>query len=236
MRWNNSAVRDVKPAMQIEEMAIQKPRDTAGTWASVLFCLFAVLPIRMFINWISPQPTVFGDSLREILILTCAAGLLLYVHFVERLPFTSIGIGTSVWWKSALWSIVTAAVCLGAAGGIIAVTKWDGGAHAHDFDTLPLWLIVVIVFRAGLVEELFYRGFPIERLQSLGWPRWAAALVPLVTFAGMHYPGGAMNVLVSFTLGAILTLFYLWRRDLAANIIAHFLVDFIANVLPRLTK
>jgi hypothetical protein len=28
--------------------------------------------------------------------------------------------------------------------------------------------------------------------------------------------------------------FYLWRRDLIANMIGHFMVDFVANVLPRL--
>jgi membrane protease YdiL (CAAX protease family) len=61
-----------------------------------------------------------------------------------------------------------------------------------------------------------------------------AAIVPLLIFAGMHYPGGLMNVVVAFTLGGVLTLFYLWRRDLVANIIGHFLVDFIANVVPRL--
>jgi hypothetical protein len=32
----------------------------------------------------------------------------------------------------------------------------------------------------------------------------------------------------------ILTGFYLWRRDLVANMIGHGLVDFVANVLPRL--
>jgi len=94
------------------------------------------------------------------------------------------------------------------------VTKFDGGPHAHDFEKPPLWLVPVIVFRAGFVEELFYRGFAIKRLRSLGWPRAAAALVPLVIFAAMHYTGGLVNILMSFTLGGILTLFYLWRRDL----------------------
>ena len=177
-----------------------------------------------------------ADALREGLILACAAGLLLFVYYVEKLPLTSIGIGTSVWWKSVLWGVVTAAACFVAAGAIIHATKFEGGPHAHDFDKLPLWLVTVIVIRAGFVEELFYRGYAIERLQSLGWPKAAAALVPLVIFAALHYSGGPVNVLVAFTLGGILTLFYLWRRDLVANIVAHFLVDFIANVVPRMVK
>ena len=222
--------------MQVQEIAVHKPQTSARTWAAVIFCLFVILPIRLFINRISPQPTVFGDALREALLLACAAGLLLFIRYVEKLPFTSIGIGTSVWWKSLLWALVTAAACFVAAGAIIHATKFEGGPHAHDFDKLPLWLVTLIVFRAGFVEELFYRGYAIERLQSLGWPRAAAALVPLVIFAGMHYTGGPVNVLMAFTLGAILTLFYLWRQDLVANIIAHFLVDFIGNVVPRLMK
>jgi uncharacterized protein len=222
--------------MLVQEIAVHKPQNTARTWAALVFCMFVILPIREIVNRISPQPTVTGDTLREVMILACAAALLLYVHFVEKLPLTSIGIGTSVWWKSVLWGIVTAAICLVAAGGIMMATKFDGGPHAHDFDKLPLWLIVVIVFRAGFAEELFYRGFAIERLQSLGWPKAAAALVPLAIFAAMHSTGGPVNILMAFTLGGILAAFYLWRRDLVANIIAHFLVDFIANVVPRVMK
>jgi membrane protease YdiL (CAAX protease family) len=42
------------------------------------------------------------------------------------------------------------------------------------------------------------------------------------------------NVLIALAAGIILTGFYLWRRDLVANMIGHGSVDFIANVLPRL--
>jgi len=34
--------------------------------------------------------------------------------------------------------------------------------------------------------------------------------------------------------GAILTGFYLWRRDLVANMTATGWLDFVANVLPKL--
>ena len=81
----------------------------------MLFCLFVMVPIRETVKRIAPGSVVTSDALREALILACAVGLLLFVHYVEKLPFTSIGIGTSVWWKSVLWGVVTAAVCLLAA-------------------------------------------------------------------------------------------------------------------------
>lgn len=85
-----------------------------------------------------------------------------------------------------------------------------------------------------MVEEFFYRGYAIERLQSLGLKRLWAAAIPLVIFAGAHLPLGWPNVIVAFALGAVLTSSYLWRRDLVANLIAHCLVDFVGVVLPRL--
>src|SRR5438094_9881627 len=45
---------------------------------------------------------------------------------------------------------------------------------------------------------------------------------------------GAANILIALAAGIILTGFYLWRRDLVANMIGHGLVDFVANVLPKL--
>jgi CAAX protease family protein len=62
----------------------------------------------------------------------------------------------------------------------------------------------------------------------------AAAALSLVIFSIAHWTGGWANILIAFVTGAILTAFYLRRRDLVANMIGHFLVDFIANVLPRL--
>jgi len=85
-----------------------------------------------------------------------------------------------------------------------------------------------------VVEEFFYRGYPIERLQALGLNRYWAAAIPLVIFALGHWTGGAANIAIALALGAILAGFYLWRRDLIANMIGHFAVDFVANVLPKL--
>jgi membrane protease YdiL (CAAX protease family) len=62
----------------------------------------------------------------------------------------------------------------------------------------------------------------------------AASLIPLVIFAAAHYSGGLVNSLMALSLGAIFTAFYLWRRDVVSNIFGHFLIDFVANVIPAL--
>ena len=147
------------------------------------------------------------------------------------MPFRSVGIGTSPWWKSILWGLVIAVVCGAVAFALARATGYGGTDNpaAAAFSKLPLWLIVLIVIRAGIVEELFFRGYAIERLEMLGLGRVAAVAIPLVIFGIGHWTGGAANILIALALGLILSLFYVWRRDLVANIIAHFLVDFAAN-------
>jgi membrane protease YdiL (CAAX protease family) len=47
------------------------------------------------------------------------------------------------------------------------------------------------------------------------------------------WTGGIPNIIIALVVGAVLTLFYLWRRDLVANMIGHGLSDFLGLVLPR---
>jgi CAAX protease family protein len=107
-------------------------------------------------------------------------------------------------------------------------------ARVRRVRKLPLWLITLIVVRAGVVEELFYRGYAIERLRMIGLGPFWSVTIPLVIFSLGHWSGGAANILIAVAAGIILTGFYLWRRDLVANMIGHGLVDFVANVLPQL--
>jgi membrane protease YdiL (CAAX protease family) len=129
---------------------------------------------------------------------------------------------------------VIAVVSAAVAGGLAYLTGYGNGPGSAAFEKLPLWLITLIVIRAGVVEELFYRGYAIERLRMIGLGRFWSVALPLVIFSIGHWSGGAANILIAFAAGLILTGFYLWRRDLAANMIGHGLVDFVANVVPRI--
>jgi membrane protease YdiL (CAAX protease family) len=205
-----------------------------ATWAGLAISLFAMVAIRQVIAFFVPETTFPSAVLKEGLNWVSALTLIVIIRRGEHLPMRSIGLGTACWWKSILWGFIIAIV---SAVGVLALAHLTGYGHGPGsaaFEKLPLWLITAIVFRAGVVEELFYRGYAIERLRLIGLGRVWSIAIPLVIFSLGHWSGGAANILIAFVAGLILTGFYLWRRDLAANMIGHGLVDFIANVLPKL--
>ena len=209
-------------------------RNWAATWVGLFIALFGMLIVRAAVYAFYPPYSLPAAAWRESLNWLCAIALLLIIRFGERLPFRSVGIGRATIKSSLAWGGIIAVVCAVLAFGIVALTHYNGGSSGAALAKLPLWLTTLIVLRAGVLEELFYRGYAIERLEALGLNRFWAGIIPLLIFGVAHWTGGWANIVIALVLGAVLTLFYLWRRDLVANMIGHFMVDFIANVLPRL--
>jgi membrane protease YdiL (CAAX protease family) len=209
-------------------------RVSRATWAGLAIALFAMVAIRQVFVFFVPETTFASALLKEALIWVNAVALIVIIRRGEHLPMRSIGLGTARWWKSILWGFIIAIVSAVVIGALAYLTGYGHGPGSAAFEKLPLWLITAIVFRAGVVEELFYRGYAIERLRMIGLGRFWSVAIPLVIFSLGHWSGGAANILIAFAAGLILTGFYLWRRDLAANMIGHGLVDFVANVLPKL--
>src|SRR5262249_37776008 len=181
-----------------------------------------------------PEITSATAVLKEALIWVSALALIVIIRRGEHLPMRSIGLGTAPWWKSILWGFILALVSAVVVGALAYLTYYGYGPGSAAFGKFPLWFITAIVFRAGVVEELFYRGYAIERLRMIGLGRFWSVATPLVIFSLGHWSGGAANILIAFAAGLILAAFYLSRRDLVGNMIGHGLVDFVANVLPKL--
>ncbi len=190
--------------------------------------------MREVVNHFLSEATVSSALVKEAGMALVGLIIIVIVRFGEGLPLSSIGLTASHLVKSLLGGILLAVVCFVAAGIFVALTHFDGGKNAGMLVKLPVWVATIVVFRAGIVEELCYRGYAIERLHALGLPRWLAALIPLIIFAVGHWTGGGLNIAIALILGAILVVFYLWRRDLLANMIGHTIVDFLPNILPRL--
>ena len=99
----------------------------------------------------------------------------------------------------------------------------------------PVWYLVLAVVIGGTAEELLYRGYAIERLASVTRSYWVAGLISVLASGLAHVPMWGLSAsLTTVASGAIATAFYVWRRDLLANIIAHVVTDFVGIVLPLL--
>jgi membrane protease YdiL (CAAX protease family) len=205
-----------------------------ATWIGLFIAFFGMLIARQAVSYFYPTITVTAAVWKESLIWLCVIALFLVIRNGEHLSLRSVGIGNSAPMKSVLWSLPLAVVCFLIGGLLVAITHYGHSENAEAFGKLPVWLVSLICVRAGFAEELFFRGYAIERLEAFGLSRFWAAGIPLVVFAFGHWTGGWANIVIALALGAVLSASYLWRRDLVMNMIGHFLVDFIPNVLPRL--
>lgn len=211
-------------------------RPTVATYAG-LFCALGlpllILPTRLLLR-------IHAElALQEAIMWGLAVFVLAVLILGEKLPLSAIGLGRLTW-KSLVWGTLGAiAIRILAAAVLLIYAKTSGTTlgqdFAHDIGTvtrlgsLPLATVFLLALRAGVVEEVLFRGFGIERLAAVTRNRVTAAAISLTVFTFAHLGGWDIQFLiVVFPAGLVLTLLFLWRRDLWANIWAHFLTDAIS--------
>ena len=96
-------------------------------------------------------------------------------------------------------------------------------AEVARLAALPAWFRVFLGATSGVVEETLYRGYAIERLAAIAGRRWLGAALAALAFGLAHIPAWGVGYALAADLpaGIVLVLFYLWRRDLIANMLAH---------------
>src|SRR5206468_1019314 len=124
---------------------------SSATLVGLLISLFAMVVIRYAFAFFVPEIAFASAILKETLIWASAAALLVIIRRGERLSLRSIGLGTCRWWKSIAWGLVIAIVSAGVVGGLAYLTGYGHGPGSAAFEKLPLWLITLIVLRAGVV-------------------------------------------------------------------------------------
>jgi membrane protease YdiL (CAAX protease family) len=164
--------------------------------------------------------------------------ILLYIAFVERRAFSSIGFR-----RPRLLDLVLGAVTgVLLVGGMIAIYTFVfpllhlqvNIGRLNSIMHTPLWYRVLLVTRAAVSEEILFRGYPIERMQELTGRRWIAAILSIAAFTYAHLSGwGAAQLIVVAYGGTLLAVLYLWRRNLWANMLAHWIADGAGFLLPH---
>lgn len=215
-------------------MFTQSQARRSWTYVGLAIALFGI-PVVNLVFWLAGFTRADSGAIivREFSILALVAVLLWIVSTGERLPLSSIGLKRQPIARAILWTLAVMAafaaalfLCLGFLLPALGLTTGSQGRLA-----VSLPVTALMVMRAGIAEEIFYRGYAIERIEAFTGSRSVAAAIPLVLFAGFHFGRGITGVIIAFFVGAIATVFYLWKRNLTMLMAAHFLLDFIPNVL-----
>ena len=161
--------------------------------------------------------------------------IILYVLFVERLPLSSIGFRKPGAVDIVLGVLAGVVMFMGIGMIIMFVLPKFHMSLAHQLKGLyatPLWFRLLTVTRAAFAEETVFRGYGFERLTELTGSRTLAAVLTWALFTMAHLSSwGWAQVIVAAFGGLVLTVLYVWRRNLWANIIAHWLTDGVGFIL-----
>jgi membrane protease YdiL (CAAX protease family) len=92
-------------------------------------------------------------------------------------------------------------------------------------------LAAVLVMVIALEEETIFRGYLILRFEAITASPAVAVVLSAAIFSLGHSYEGSAGVVTVGVMGLIFALIYLWRRNLVAPTVMHFLQDFIGIVL-----
>ena len=104
----------------------------------------------------------------------------------------------------------------------------------------PLWGALLFGFALltafAPIEEIIWRGYAITILRKHLGRTWAAVLIASAAFGLLHWWGGLALIINSSIAGILFSLLYLWRKNLVAPIVCHFVTDFplfLLMLFPR---
>jgi uncharacterized protein len=171
----------------------------------------------------------------EVLWWALFAAILLYVLVVERRSLSSLGFRRPGASDIALGLLAAVVMFLGSGvlfQVVLPALHLNLDRPMTAIGAMPMWFRVLTVTRAAVVEETAFRGYGFERLSELTGSPLLAGLVTFALFTLAHLSGGGWGqVVIAAFGGLVLTLLYMWRRNIWSNILAHWLTDGAAFIL-----
>lgn len=189
------------------------------------------LPFPLWDDEFKDVPHMLGN---EAIYWLLVVATLAFVVLIEKRPLASIG-----WRKPRIvdmligfvFAVLTIAGLAALYLVVLPALHLDETQSLNTLTAAPPWWLAISVVRAGVSEEVLFRGYPIERLKELTGSNAIAVILPLVLFALAHVgPWGWTHLIVAGFGGAMFTVLYVWRRNLWVNIVAHVLVDAVGVI------
>ena len=212
----------------------------------VLIALSAPLVQALLAPWFK---TIFAfplDRFVSLWVFWIAVLLALGIaHFAEGYPLATFGFQRTQktlrtrlieWILTALATLVIGSIIIFSSTFVRNLLTHTPAPSLDAVRLLPAWVLVPAWVTGSFTEEVLFRSYPIERLTQLTGRRWLASLITIVAFTVLHLFGWDWIHVLTVVLpaGVMLTLFYLWRRNLALNVMIHAIMNAPLLLLPLL--
>lgn len=194
---------------------------------------FLVYYLASVLGWLGmglgpkgPVASIFWKSLAVLAILS-------QVCLLERRRLSSIGIAwpseRQVNWAFYLWGVALGWYWL--ASSLVPPTQNEGLAQITRNGP---WVVLFIVISAAIGEEVFFRGYLIERIREWTGQLWLGALVSFAIFLVPHVQYFGWGWLLYHSVGTVmLYVLYLTSRNLVAVMLLHLLIN-LPVMIPTL--
>lgn len=188
------------------------------------------------------MPEQFSIIFGQALIWLVGMALIAIVRWGENQPLTSIG------FKNISWKDIILAVLIGIFLSILVpiltllvsqfISESGSGDIGSVTSTVSWWVMLISVLTAGVIEELIYRGYIIERLLTMTNKYWVAISISVIAFVLPHLSSWNTSHVIGVVLplGLILSGLYVWKKNLIFNMIVHFMIDFPLVIMALMVK
>lgn len=177
------------------------------------------------------EPAIDLVVLREAVLLAMTIGMLALVCKLRTIEPGLMGVRRPSLGTLG-WGIICAVASVAVSAALVLTAMHFGvkqnAAVLASLASKPWWLLLLMSATAGISEEIVFRGIVQSHIEQASGSRWLGAAIALALFSLAHLTGwGWSQVLFAAFPGAVLTLFFIWKRDLGVVIIGHFLTDVI---------
>ncbi len=172
--------------------------------------------------------------------LIATAVLFGIVVFLERKPLSSVGLRRPTLADLGLGLALFVAVLITEGVGRLLLLLFFPNSMSHvathqlsSLMRIPAGLGVLVAAAGGFSEEVAARGFAIDRLRIVTGRLVLAAAIALALDLAEHIPFWGWRYAIEIApMQLLFVLMYLWRKDIMACIIGHFLVDTMPFLMP----
>lgn len=187
---------------------------------AVAFIAYYLAPI---LGWFDIEFGIGGPAMSIFWKVVAAVIIIGFIWLFEKRPLASINIALpsekDITWAFYLWGLSMAWYWI-----ISTILPPEQSEGVNTIVNLHPLVVIGVILTAATVEELFYRGYLIERFHQLTGQRWVAVVVSCIIFTVPHVQFFGLSWLLYHGFGAaLLYVLYLWRRNLIAVMVLHLL-------------